>query len=197
QMATDGSHVVGAGGGGSTATLWYSANQGSTWTNVTPASFSANGGLFYFPGIAKFVAFDNHLNPSKVATSSTGALGTWTVTSMPNQIVPSVTSAPSTVEASGALVIGGNTAGAQPAVIERSIDGNTWVVEASFSPGAFAAFETIAYNGTVWNATGNDNAGGGHFFNYTSPDGITWTQRVLGPQTAPPFIDKQVALGTA
>src|SRR2546430_743154 len=169
QMATDGTRVIGAAGGAGTATLWYSANQGVSWTNVTPGGFSANDGLFYFPGIGKFVAFDSHVNPGKAATSATGALGTWTVTPMPNQVVLG-NSPSSAVEANGALITGGDTGGAQPAVIERSTDGDNWTVKASYNPGAFAAFETFAYNGVVWNATGTDAASANDWLDYRSMD---------------------------
>lgn len=194
-VATDGTHVVAQADAAAIGKLWYSANQGISWTNVTPGGFSSNDGVNYFSGIGKFVAFDTHVNPTKVATSSTGALGTWTVTALSNQFV--LNFGTGLAEANGALIAGG-TAGSATAEIRRSTDGNTWSIRLDYVPGGTSpAFGPSAYNGTVWNMIGQDSVGGGHYVNYTSADnGLTWTQRVNGPQTGPPFNALCVALGT-
>lgn len=194
-VASDGTHVVAQSDAEAIGKLWYSADQGATWTNVTPGGFSANDGVNYFPGIGKFVAFDTHANPSKVATSSTGALGTWTVTALSNQFVLSFGTG--LIEANGALIAGG-IGSIITAEIRRSTDGNTWSIRLDYVPGGLnPAFGPSAYNGTVWNILGQDAVGGGHFVNYTSADnGLSWTQRVNGPQTGPPFNALCVAVGT-
>ena len=105
-----------------------------------------------------------------IATSPNGT--TWT-SQTPTGFTASTTSC-SDVAWNGTLwvVVGYNNG---LGAIARSLDGVTWT--ASTVPGTSTALNSVSWNGSLWVVGGQNGSFSAVAVAYTSPDGVTWTQR--------------------